>query len=151
MGLFNTFDISGSGMTAERFRLDVIAENIANVNTTRHEDGTIGAYRRKNVVFAPRANDGVQFVMPLDRQMPNSEPPRGVRVLGIKEDQSAFRMEYDPGNPDRNADGYVAKPNVNVMSEMVDMITASRAYEANATVMREAKNMMLKALQIGRE
>lgn len=150
MGMFNTFDISGSGMTAERFRLDVIAENIANVNTTRRNDGQVGAYRRKTVHFAPRANDGVQFVMPLDRQMPGAEPPRGVRVLGVKEDQSPFRMEYDPGHADANAQGYVAKPNVNMMSEMVDMITASRAYEANATVMREAKNMMLKALQIGR-
>lgn len=150
MGLFNTFDISGSGMTAERCRLDIIAENIANANTTRHADGTVGAYRRKNVIFAPRANDGVQFVMPLDRQMPGAEPPRGVRVLGIKEDQSPFNLEYDPGHKDANAQGYVEKPNVNVMKEMVDMITASRAYEANATVMREAKNMMLKALQIGR-
>lgn len=150
MGLFNTFDISGSGMTAERFRLDIIAENIANVNTTRHEDGTVGAYRRKNVIFAPRANDGVQFVMPLDRPTPGAEAPRGVRVLTVKEDQRPFRLEYNPGHDDANAQGYVEKPNVNVMTEMVDMITASRAYEANATVMREAKNMMIKALQIGR-
>ncbi|HNW93159.1 MAG TPA: flagellar basal body rod protein FlgC [bacterium] len=150
MSLFNTFDICGSGMTAERFRLDIISNNIANVNTTHRTDGQVGPYRRKMVNFAPRANDGVQFVLPLDRQAPIEERARGVRVTGVTEDRSDFRLEYDPGNPDANAEGYVAKPNVNVMTEMVDMITASRAYEANATVLREAKNMMLKALQIGK-
>lgn len=150
MSLFNTFDISGSGMSAERFRLDIIAENIANANSTRRSDGREGPYRRKNVTLAPRANNGVQFVMPVDRQPPHAERNRGVRVTGVHEDQSPLRFEYDPSHPDANAQGYVAKPNVNVMTEMVDMITASRAYEANATVMREAKNMMLRALQIGR-
>lgn len=142
MSLFGTFNTAGSGMSAERFRMDVIAHNIANVNTV--------GYRRQLVEYAPRGNDGWQFDLPFNRQFGTSQSGTGVRVVGTKEDPSPFRMEYDPGNPRADARGYVAKPNVNVMTEMVDMITASRAYEANVTVMRESKNMLLKALTIGR-
>jgi len=148
MSLFNSFNISGSGMTAERKRMDVIANNIANANTTRTEDGT--AFRRQMVIFEPRANNGMQFDLPFPRQLGDEDVGRGVRVVGIKEDMSPLRMEYDPGHPDADAEGYVAKPNVNIVSEMVDMITATRAYEANLSSMKSARDMMNKALQIGR-
>lgn len=143
MGMFGSIDIAASGMTAERLRLDVISNNIANVNTTRTADG--GPYKRQFVVFETRNSDaGRTGGMPRYRNM------NGVRVTGISKDDSPPRLVYEPGHPDADADGYLRLPNINIVTEMVDMMTASRAYEANVTAVNVAKSMMLKALEIGR-
>ena len=135
MKLFQVIETAASGLTAERLRLDLIAGNIANAQTTRTADG--GPYRRKAAVFAAvLASAG--------------RPGQGVRVSAIREDDTAPRLEFDPQHPDANAEGYVAYPNVNVLQEMVDLITAARAYEANVTVLNAGKGMFLKALEIGR-
>lgn len=143
MSIFGAIDVAASGMTAERLRLDVISNNIANVNTTRTTEG--GPYRRQFVVFEPRSGDG-SFSHVMKRQIQLN----GVKVSGIKKDESPLRMIYEPGHPDADADGYVKMPNVNIITEMVDMMTASRAYEANVTSVNVAKSMMLKALEIGK-
>lgn len=144
MGIFNAIDASASGLTAERLRMDVISNNIANANTTRTATG--GAYRRQMVVFQPRA-DQPSFLQTLNKQLSGGE---GVRVVGIKKDDSPLRKMYDPSHPDANTEGYVEMPNVQIVSEMVDMISATRAYEANVTAVNTAKSMALKALEIGR-
>ena len=143
MSFFGAIDAAASGMTAERMRLDVISNNIANVNTTRTADG--GPYRRQFVVFEPRPGDG-SFALAMNRQVQLN----GVKVTGIKKDDSPPRMLYEPGHPDADAEGYVKMPNINIITEMVDMMTASRAYEANVTSVNVAKSMMLKALEIGK-
>jgi flagellar basal-body rod protein FlgC len=128
--MFNSFDISASGMTAQRLRMDIIADNIANVNTTRTEGG--GPYRRKMPLFHER------------------EGSQGVDVVNIQEDKSPFKMLYNPAHPDADQEGYVKMPNINIVIEMVDLIDASRAYEANVTALNNTKNMALKALEIGK-
>lgn len=134
MNLFRSMETSASGLTAERLRMDVIADNIANANTTRTPEG--GPYRRKLVFFVPRpGDDGLGG---------------GVRVGGIGRDLSPFKLRYDPGHPDADAQGYVRMPNVDTVREMVDLITASRAYEANVTAINAAKGMFMRALDIGR-
>lgn len=144
MGMFRAIDLLASGMTAERLRMDVISNNIANVNTTRTAEG--GPYRRQLVVFEPRSEQ-TSFSQMLSREM---EAGDGVRVTGIIKDNAPLKLMYDPNHPDANRDGYVEMPNVNIVSEMVDMITASRAYEANVTAVNAAKSMALKALDIGK-
>lgn len=144
MGMFGAIDAAASGLTAERLRLDVISNNIANANTTRTAEG--GPYRRQLVVFEPRSKTNT-FSQMLAREM---DPGQGVRVVGITKDESPLRMVYDPSHPDANQEGYVAMPNINIVSEMVDMITATRAYEANVTAVNSAKSMAMKALDIGR-
>lgn len=144
MGLFRAIDSAASGMTAERLRMDVISNNIANANTTRTTEG--GAYRRQMVVFEPRSEQ-TSFNQILSRQMKTGD---GVRVTGIIKDNAPLKLVYDPNHPDANRDGYVEMPNVNIVSEMVDMITASRAYEANVAAVNAAKSMALKALEIGK-
>lgn len=143
MSFFGAIDTAASGMTAERLRLDVISNNIANVNTTRTVEG--GPYKRQFVVFEPRLGDG-SFSRMMNRQLQLN----GVKVTGIKKDDSPPRMIYEPGHPDADADGYVKMPNINIITEMVDMMTASRAYEANVAAVNVAKSMMLKALEIGK-
>ena len=148
MGIFGAIDAAASGMTAERLRLDVISNNIANVNTTRTTEG--GPYQRQFVVFEPRPSSG-EFAKLMSRQMQlNGVQLNGVKVTGIRKDDSPPRMIYEPGHPDADADGYVKLPNINIITEMVDMMTASRAYEAIVTAVNVAKSMMLKALEIGR-
>ena len=144
MGMFGAIDAAASGLTAERLRMDVISNNIANVNTTRTKEG--GAYRRQMVVFAPRENE-TSFAQVLSEKI---DTGNGVRVVGITKDNSPTRKVYDPAHPDANKEGYVEMPNVNIVTEMVDMITATRAYEANVTAMNSAKSMALKALEIGK-
>lgn len=144
MGIFTAIDASASGLTAERLRMDVISNNIANANTTRTATG--GAYRRQMVVFQPRASQP-SFLQTLNKQLSGGE---GVRVAGIKQDNAPLRKMYDPSHPDANTEGYVEMPNVQIVSEMVDMISATRAYEANVTAVNAAKSMALKALEIGR-
>jgi flagellar basal-body rod protein FlgC len=143
MGMFGAIDAAASGMTAERLRLDVISNNIANVNTTRTAEG--GPYRRQYVVFEPRSGEGA-FARSLKGQLQLN----GVKVTGITKDDSPPRMVYEPGHPDADADGYVKMPNFSIITEMVDMMTASRAYEANVASVNVAKSMMLKALEIGK-
>jgi len=135
MNLFHTMDISASGLTAQRLRLDTIANNLANAETTRTVDGT--PYRRQVPVFR-EVLDGI------------SGDFGGVEVVEIVKDQSPFRMVYDPGHPDANPEGYVLYPNVNPVIEMTDMISATRSYEANLSVMNACKSMFLKALDISR-
>ena len=144
MGMFGAIDAAASGLTAERLRMDVISNNIANVNTTRTAEG--GAYRRKVAVFAPRANE-TNFAQVLSEELDTGS---GVRAVGIRQDDSPMRKLYDPAHPDANKDGYVEMPNINIVTEMVDMITATRAYEANVTALNAAKSMALKALEIGK-
>jgi len=146
MSFFSTFDVSASGLTAERFRMDIIANNIANAETTRTKDG--GPYKRQSAIFAPIPS---KFEIPFSKKSFSSKDVGGgVRVLGIKEDNQPPKMIYDPSHPDANKEGYVAYPNVDVVREMVDMITASRSYEANVTAVNTTKQMISRALQIGK-
>ncbi len=147
MSMFLGIDAAASGLTAERLRMDVISNNLANINTTRTEEG--GAYKRKYVVFKPREADPNSFQSILSRITERPVAGEGVRAVAIEADQSEGPLVYDPGHPDANADGYVEHSNVNVVAEMVDMITASRAYEANVTTINAAKTMMSKILEIG--
>lgn len=141
--MFGAIDAAASGLTAERLRMDVISNNIANANTTRTAEG--GAYRRQIVLFEPRT--GQSFAQMLSQEMDSGD---GVKVVGIAKDNSPMRRVYEPNHPDADKDGYVEMPNINIVSEMVDMITATRAYEANVTAVNAAKSMALKALDIGR-
>ena len=142
-------DASASGLTAERLRMDVIANNIANSNTTRTENG--GAYHRRFVVFEPRTREPKSFEKALQQAVGLSrQAGEGVRAVSIMEDPTQGPLVYDPGHPDANAEGYVEKPNVNIVNEMVDMITAQRAYEANSTAITAAKTMASKTLEIGK-
>jgi flagellar basal-body rod protein FlgC len=145
MGLFQAFNISASGMTAERFRTDIIAENIANVNTTSTESG--GPYRRKIVTFQER---GVTSFSQMYSASKNKAVGNGVKVTSVKEDtETDFVMEYDPSNPDADENGYVSYPNVNTVTEMTNLIDATRAYEANATAFEASKSMAQTGLSIG--
>jgi len=142
--LFSSIETSASGLTAERFRLDLIASNLANAETTRTETGE--PYRRKVALFAPR-NARYSFRDVLGAQMSSGQ---GVQVVGVAEDQSPFKRTYMPGHPDADSEGYVTYPNVDVVTEMVDMMMATRAYEANVTAIEAAKSMAQKALELMR-
>ena len=145
MGMFDSIMISASGLTAQQFRLDVVSNNIANVNTTRTPEG--GAYRRQQVVFGAR--DTSAFLEELKGKIGGYQG-EGVKVVEVVKDQSPLKTIYDPAHPDANATGYVELPNVSVVKEMVDMISASRAYEANVSVLNTAKGMIGRALTIGK-
>lgn len=144
MRIFKSIDIAASGLTAERLRMDLISNNIANANSTRTEAG--GPYRRQLAVFTPREAESFSAIL----NRTQNQMPEGVRVTGIVKDQAPFKMVYDPNHPDANKEGYVEMPNVNIVTEMVDMIAASRSYEANVTVINSIKGMATKALEIGR-
>ncbi len=131
----DAMEISASALTAERTRMNLIASNLANANSTRTAEG--GPYRRKDAVFAATLDEA------------NAKMSGGVKVVDIVEDQSPPRLQYDPSHPDADTKGYVAYPNVNVVEEMADMITATRAYEANLTASKASMDMQMKALQIG--
>ena len=150
MSFFGALDISASGLSAERLRMDVTAENLANAQTTRGPNG--GPYRRKDVVLQTATGDGFSAALSAAAgSVPGArsgQQPGGVQVVGIAEDQSPARRIYDPGHPDADAQGYVTMPNVDSVTEMVDLISASRAYEANVTVMQTAKQMFSKTLEI---
>jgi flagellar basal-body rod protein FlgC len=140
MGLFDSLGISGSGLTAQRMRMDVTAENLANAQSV--------GYKRKDVVVQQSAGDG-GFGGALANAMGGSSTAGGgVEVSAITEDKSAGRRVYDPGHPDADRNGYVTLPNVNPVTEMVDLIDASRAYEANVTAMQSAKQMFTKTLDL---
>jgi flagellar basal-body rod protein FlgC len=149
MGLFDALDVSASGLSAERLRMDVTAENLANAQTTRGAGG--GPYRRREVVLQEQAASfGATLAAATGAvgRGPSSGAPSGVEVAGIVQDPAPDRLVYDPGHPDANARGYVRLPNVNPVTEMVDLISASRGYEANVTAMQAAKSMFSKTLEL---
>ena len=143
MGLFDALDVSGSALSAERVRMDVTAENLANAQSTRTANGQ-GPYRRKEVLLQ-EAGAGVGSRASFADSL---QAARGVKVAGIVEDHSPSRKVYDPGHPDADAKGYVEMPNVNTVTEVTDLIGASRAYEANVTAMQSAKQMFSKSLDL---
>lgn len=146
MSMFQPLNISSSALTAGRMKMDIISSNIANATTTRGKlvDGEWIPYRRKMVEV--ESNGAVPF----SQFLKNEVGANGVKVTRIAEDQSPFQPVYDPAHPDANKDGYVMMPNVDITKEMVDLMSASRAYEANVTAFNVGKTMSLKALDIGR-
>lgn len=166
---FGIFDTAASGMHAQRVKMDVISSNIANINTTRNPDGTPGIYQKKNVTFETVYNDKVGFEAP---SVPYGEYravyspeyndmflrggvfydqrdiSQGVKVSSVESSSQPYKVIYDPSHPDANEEGFVTLPNVNVVEEMVDMVQASKAYEANATVAETIKAMMTSAIRI---
>ncbi|WAM33455.1 flagellar basal body rod protein FlgC [Caldicellulosiruptor morganii] len=147
MGMFDAINISSSALHAQRVRMDVIAQNIANANTTRTEDGT--PYRRKIVVFEER-KQSFSDILNEKLNAANTNTYGGVRVKAIIEDPSPFKRVYDPSHPDSDQNGYVNYPNVDIVTEMVNMIEASRAYEANITAMNITKSMITRTFEIGK-
>ena len=147
MNYFDTFAISSSGMSAERLRLNIIANNIANMNTAgRPGDHSLKPYQRQVPLFAENLKKSLAAQKKFDSLFNGA----GVKVVGIVHDPNPPRIVYEPHHPMADERGYVAYPNINIANEIVDMITASRSYEANVTAFNAAKNMMLKALEIGR-
>ena len=146
MGLFQSFDICASGMTAQRYRMDTIAENIANINTTRTEDGD--PYRRKIVTFEEKRVSPTSFSDTLEYL--RSYKGNGVKVVRVSEDYDTdFKAEYDPSHPDADENGYVYYPNVDTVTEMTNLIDSSRAYEANVTAFSSMKSVATTGLSIG--
>ncbi|HCS13927.1 MAG: flagellar basal body rod protein FlgC [Zetaproteobacteria bacterium CG06_land_8_20_14_3_00_59_53] len=142
--LFNAMNISAAGMSAQRSRLDIVAENIANAESTRTEQG--GPYRRRQVVFkSTEIKPGFDSVFQSSFE---GKGPKGVKVTSIIDDQRPFREVYNPGHPDADARGMVKMPNVNSVEEMVDMQSAARSFEANVTTMEAAKRMFQKSLEL---
>ena len=166
---FNVFDISASGMYAQRTKMDVIASNVANINTTRNPDGTKGVYKKKEVsfqaVYAGKTSEP-QIAFPNGKYSPyysqtqenvflrggisyeSGNISTGVEVAQISESKDPYKIVYDPSNPDSDVDGYVKLPNINIVEEMVNMVSASKAYEANAAAVDAAKSMINSALRI---
>ncbi len=143
MDIFTSMKVGASALKAQRMRLNTISSNLANVETTSTPEG--GPYKKKNVVFRPV---GTSFEKQLDSNLKGAV--QGVQVQRITADEREPRMVYDPSHPDADPQGYVAMPNINVMDEIVDMMSATSAYEANVTVVQSAKRMALKALEIGK-
>lgn len=137
MDSFAIFKVSASALDAQRGRMNTIASNMANIHSTQTEAG--GPYKRKDVVFS---------TMPIDSD--KSSAMEGVKLVQVVDSQEPFKKIYDPAHPDANKDGFVNLPNINIMEEMVNMMMAVRAYEANVTTFNMSKNMFLKALEIGR-
>lgn len=154
MSFLSSLKTSASGLTAQRLRLDTISNNLANANTTRTLKG--GSYKKQMVVFTPITKQYSPFSLAAytnaaTLNINNSDDyTGGVKVASIVEDKRQGKLSYEPGHPDANSEGYVEYPNVNVVTEMVDMISANRSYEANVTAISAAKSMALKALDIGR-
>lgn len=148
MNISNSFAISASALTAQRLRMDVISSNIANAETTRARivNGEAVPYRRKTVVLEPGQ---ASFDQLLKAQV-TGQAFQGVKVGKVQEDRSPLKLVYNPNHPDANAEGYVYMPNVDITREMVDMISASRSYEANVTAINASKAMIMKALEIGK-
>ena len=166
---FSVFDIAGSGMTAQRVKMDTISSNIANINTTRNPDGTKGVYVKKDVAFrsvladsmsrgpsnfsdnATDANFNAEtgsFTINTGVALNNGQRMRGVEVAQITAAKDPIKTIYDPSHPDADADGYVQLPNINIVEEMVGMVSASKAYQANATAAENAKTMIQSAMGI---
>ncbi|PKR87053.1 flagellar basal body rod protein FlgC [Heyndrickxia camelliae] len=148
MSIFNSMNITASALTAQRLRMDVISSNMANVDTTRGKmvNGKWQPYQRKEVVLEPMSNSFNSFL----QEASGNTTGNGVKVSKIVEDQTPFKLVYDPQNPDANANGYVQMPNVDPLKEMVDLMSSTRSYEANVTVFNSNKAMLMKALEIGK-
>lgn len=146
MGYFDSLDVSASGMSAQRMRMDLISQNIANANTIKTEDGT--PYRRQTLVLGTDMATG--FSSYLSGASKEALGSGKVKIQGIKEDMSELKRVYEPDNPEADEEGYVTMPNVDIVTEMVDMISASRSYEANVTASTASKNMAMQALNIGK-
>ncbi len=147
MDFLSSMEISASGLSAQRTRINIISQNLANAETTRTAEG--GPYRRRVTVFS--ANPFVSHLtQALDSPPQQNDPRKGVLVNEIAQDNSPFKKVFDPNHPDADADGYVLYPNVDVVSEMVNLVSATRSYEANVTAVGASKNMALKALEIAR-
>jgi flagellar basal-body rod protein FlgC len=144
--MFEILKTSGSALTAQRLRMDVIASNLANAEATSTPEG--GPYKRERVVFEPIMRDTFEKTNGTDG--PQSPSSNGVEVRGVIQDDDEPRMVYDPTHPDANDDGFVAYPNVDLVTEMTDMLSASRSYEANITVLNVAKSMAQRTLDLGR-
>lgn len=146
MSMFKSMNISSSALTAQRLRMDVISSNMANVDSTRGEyrNGQWEPYRRKIVEVAPKENSFQSYLQKA------SGTGSGVKVTRIKEDDAPFRLMFDPEHPDANEEGYVQLPNVDPLKEMVDLMSASRSYEANVTVFNASKGIMMKTLELGK-
>ncbi len=138
MSLFNVFDISGSALYAQTLRLNTISSNMANANSTSSSSGQ--TYRARLPVFAPMLNNPYG----------DKKQPAGVKVLGIVESKKPLRQEYEPDNPLANEEGYIFMPNVNMIEEMTNMISAARAYQSNVEVMNTAKKMLMRTLSMGK-
>lgn len=150
MSIFNALNASASALTAQRLRMDVVSSNIANADTTRatvNENGEIEPYKRKMVVLEPKEGSFQSFLQEARNTSPSAN---GVKVAKIAEDDTPFKLVYDPNHPDANVEGYVQLPNVDPLKEMVDLMSATRSYEANVTALNATKNMLLKALEIGK-
>ncbi len=148
--MFKSIDASASALTAQRFRMDIIAGNLANIDSTRTPEG--GPFKRQLVVFASKGEETFREFPFLPEKIKSkiSNPGDGVKVLEVMKDPSAPRLRYEPAHPDANNEGYVAYPNIDSVKEMVDLINASRAYEANITAINSAKSMFKSALTIGK-
>lgn len=147
--MFSGLNITSSALTAQRLRMDVISSNVANVDSTRakYVNGNWVPYRRKMVVLEPK---GPQFSTLLNKAMNKDTVASGVKVSRIVEDETPYKLVYNPDHPDANENGYVQMPNVDPLKEMVDLISATRSYEANVTVFNASKSMLVKALDIGK-
>lgn len=166
---FDVFDVAASGMHAQRVKMDAISSNVANINTTRRPDGTVGPYIKKDVNFtaiydkklsqgasnfssnAPAAQfDPITGALRISSgiSLNNGSMSTGVEVEGVTDSKNAVKTVYDPSHPDADADGFVQMPNINIVEEMVGMVTASKAYEANAVAAQNAKSMMQAAMKL---
>ncbi|UOR12730.1 flagellar basal body rod protein FlgC [Halobacillus amylolyticus] len=151
MSIFHGMNTSASALTAQRLRMDIASSNIANANTTRatvNENGQWEPYRRKMVVFEPQEKSFQSFLQSAANR--SSTPGQGVEVSAIVEDEEPFKQMYNPSHPDANEAGYVQLPNVDPLQEMVDIMSATRSYEANVTSINATKGMLMKALEIGK-
>lgn len=150
MSMFSAFNVNASGMTAQRLRMDTISENVANAQTTRTEDGT--PYTRKIVTFAAKGKNNASKFHKILKGASEAYVGQGVKVTGIYEDkESEMKMVYDPSHPDADENGYVTYPNVNIVTEMTNLIDASRAYEANSTAFNASKSIALQGLQLAQK
>ena len=153
MSIFHSLNTSASALTAQRLRMDVISSNMANIETTRGKmvDGEWQPYRRKTVSFQPREGQFSSMLQAAMGKQSKGSAGYGVTVSSIKEDtETPFQLVYNPSHPDANEDGYVQMPNVDPLREMIDLMSATRSYEANVTVLNANKSMLMKALEIGK-
>jgi len=145
MSFLDSMNVSATGLRAQKIRMNVIANNIANVDTTRTPEG--GPFKRKDVVFV--SSDSNDFNLLISNKK-DFTLPKGVQIIDIVNDKNPTKLVYKPGHPDANAEGYVNMPNINPVVEMINMISATRAYEANLSVISSARNMVMRTLDIGR-
>lgn len=147
MGMFDALHVSATGLSAERTRMDVVANNLANAQTTRGPDGQ--PFRRQEVVLQSESSSFASVLSSeVGAKARTNGPPKGVRVVEVSEDPTPNRRVYDPGHPDADDDGYISLPNVNPVTEMVDLIASSRSYEANVNAMQTAKQMFSKTVDL---